>query len=464
MIKKALNKITITIGKKIAQLGMVSPFVHLYASKIEEIKPQAEDNGSRKVTILALNPNRFRGDLQILADSGQFRVLIVPFEWQTKILNIFWTKELKRKRKKDPHKYYRPGDDKIFVEVQTDFRRFLRKFLSSLYSRLKIDCVIGAGVHYIQDFDWGLVSNELGVPYIVLHRENLATGPGHVKFVHDFHRGMGQFKGSHIIVHNEIMKESLIESGFVNSDQVSALGCLRMDDYVRMIKDKSRHKSNHGRKQVVFFSFNHAVGLLGILNGFSDERNVGWVNLFEKTHVAMAELAIEHPDVDFIIKPKWGGNWLEEIQYAFKKYGIESNKISNLKILVDVDVHQLIFESDVVAGYGSTTVLEAAIAAKPVIMPSFDEALDPQYRPYVHFPNETHLFDIAHSPEEFKTLILKRLEEPNITEAGQAERYAVFEKYVSSMNADALDKYVKAIKNVVRKAQEAKKVGQRVPA
>lgn len=441
------------ILRKIAGLGIVWPFVYLYASKIEEVKPQVDANQSNKLTILALNPDRFREDLQILANSGEFRVLKVPVKWQTKVLSLFWSKEFKIKRRADPDKYYNPNGDPYFLEIQANLRKFLKKFLSSLYARLKIDCVIGAGAHYIQDFDWGLVSDELGVPYIVMHRENLATAPRHIKRVDELFGKKGAFRGSHIIVHNQVMKESFIESGYVNSEQISALGCLRMDGYVNKIKEHNGHQSTHRRKQVVLFSFNHATGLLGILNSFSKDRSVGLVNFFEHVHVAMAELALENKEVDFIIKPKWGSSWIDEIEYAFQKYGIQRDEISNLKIVVDTNVHDLILESDVICGYGSTTLLEAAIATKPVILPFFDEVLKPEYSDYIHYKNELHLFDVANSPEEFKELIIKRLHNPQIDEVTQVERYATFEKYVSSMNADALDKYVKAIKKVVHQSK-----------
>lgn len=60
---------------------------------------------------------------------------------------------------------------------QNEYRAFLRRFLPSLYARLKINGVVGAAIYYIQDYDWGVVSDEIGVPYIVLHRENLVTSP-----------------------------------------------------------------------------------------------------------------------------------------------------------------------------------------------------------------------------------------------------------------------------------------------
>lgn len=449
-MKKTMRHILNFAVRKMARLGVVWPFVYIYCKVIEEVSPRTGHTDLNKPTILALQPSRFRGDLQILADSGQFTVLKVPFEWQCKILALFWSKQFRKQF--DHIEYYNPDGDEFLVAIQRDLRAFLRKFLSSLYARLKIDCVIGAAIHYKQDYDWGLVSDEIGIPYIVLHRENLATAPGHVARFYSLSKMLNGFRGSHIVVQNDTVKDAYIRSGYVNPENISALGCLRMDGFVRRVKETDK-LSGH-RKKVVLFSFTYATGLLGMMGHFPKNRDVGLANLFEHVHVAIAQLALQNSDVDFVIKPKWGGGWIDEVNYVFQKYGIRAQDIGNLSITADANVHELILESDVVCGFGSTTLLEAAIAAKPVIFPYFDEALKPEYADFVQFSDHLHLFDVAHSPDEFKALIAERLHHPMVDEECMAERYAVFEKYVSSMKGDALDKYVKVINQVIHEKQQ----------
>jgi hypothetical protein len=61
------------------------------------------------------------------------------------------------------------------MRLQSKLRTFLKIYLTALYKKLGVDGVIGAGINYKQDYDWGFVSDEIGVPYIVLQRENIAN-------------------------------------------------------------------------------------------------------------------------------------------------------------------------------------------------------------------------------------------------------------------------------------------------
>ena len=441
------------VARKAARLGIVWPFVYLCSRVITEVKSGANPVG--KPTLLALT-QRFRGDLEILASSGEFRVLKLPEAQAWRILGLFWPKQLLENF--DPDQYYHPGDDESVNSIHRELRSFLKKFLTELYKRLKVDCVLGAAIWYEQEYDWGLVSDEIGVPYIVLHLENLVTAPGHVERLSCYARRLGEFKGSYIIVHNEIAKAALVRSGYVGLDKISSLGCLRMDGFVKRVKRATkinRHPSKNHRKKVVLFSFHRGAGLWGTTDKWPQDRGVGMSRLFENVHVAFAQLAMDNSTVDFVIKPKWGGRWLEEIDYVLRKNNIPVRKLGNLSIVVDVNVHDLILKSDVVCGFGSTTQLEAAITGKPVITPYFDEVLRPEYAAFIQFKNEFNLFDVAHNPEELKRLIISRLDKPIIEKECMRERYSAFEKYVSSINGNALEKYTRVIKRIIRERQDS---------
>jgi len=437
------------VARKVARLGVVWPFVYFCRKAITEV--HAGEIPVGKPTLLALTPERFRGDLEILTSSGDFRVLKIPTVEVCRILSLFRGSE-----NFDLDKISRPDDDESVNRIHRELRSFLKKFLTRLYKQLKVDCVIGTALWYEQDYDWGLVSDKIGVPYVVLHKENLATAPGHVERLIYSTRRLGEFKGSYIIVHNEIVKDALVCSGYVALDKTSSLGCLRMDSFVKRVKRATkidRYPSNHHRKKVVLFSFHRGAGLWGTTDSWPQDRNVGLSRLFENVHVAFAQLAMDNSTVDFVIKPKWGGRWLDEIDYVFRKNKIPVRKLENLSIVVDVNVHDLILKSDVVCGFGSTTQLEAAIAGKPVIIPYFDEALRPEYADFIHFKNEFHLFDVAHNPEELKALVISRLDKPMIGQDCMRKRYSAFEKYVSSLNGDALEKYTRVIKRIIRERQ-----------
>ena len=424
----------------LARLGIVWPFVLVYARIIEEVKPQGS-RGEGKPTLLALTSKRFLGDLEVLAGSGEFRVLKVPYSWKGRLLTLFYPADLSREQ------YFNPDANARVARARESYRAFLRAFLPRLYRRLGVDCVIGPAVHYVEDLDWGRVSEEIGVPYVVLHRENLAASSARVKFYTDRCRKLGKFQGSHIITHNEIIREIFVRSGYVAPDNITSLGCLRMDEFVRKVR---AHKGgSNSRKKVVFFSFLPGTSLSGLASLWPSDRNVGLVNFFEHTHAAFGELARDHPEVDFVIKPKWSGRWVDEVEKVLRSNGIAPERCRNLSILPRGNVHELILESDVVCGYGSTTLLEAGITGKPVIVPHFEETLSPEYRDYILFQEHFHLFDIAGSPAELKSLILERLRDPAVDEACMAARRVAFEETVSSLKSDATAKYTALLKKVI---------------
>ena len=450
-----------------AKAGIVWPLVALYRIIIKEEKPTGGNVPLGKPTILVLQQHRFGSNLKCLVDSMQFRVLILPMQWQSILLAIFWPSQssLVKHTRVD---YFHPERDKQLSTMQAELRTFLKRFLVQLCNKLNIDCVIGACAQYVRDYDIGLVSNEIGVPYIVFHRENIYM-PTALKSLECVYRNMGRFVGSHIIVHNEDMKNVLIRTGFIDEANVSVLGCLRMDDFVRQVRslDSSIHCAVEpsNRKKVTLFSFTHAVSIDVTLGGevvgvdktempdghFTKKHGKGFKMLFEHVHVSIAQLAVQNKDVDFVIKPKWGGSWIDEIEHALIKNNLDISNINNLHILPDIDAHDLILRSDVICGFSSTTLLESAIAGKLVIIPYFDEALKKEYTDFVEFKDSFHLFNVAHSVKEFDKLIVECLRNPiKISESQMNGRYAIFEKYVSSMSGSALDKYAETVNNIIK--------------
>jgi hypothetical protein len=457
-----LRKILVVVIKGsinlFVSIRFIWPLVYLYSRVIEEVRPKSGKVDNNKPTILAINPDRFRGDLEILANSNKFRLLKLPFDWQCYILALFNISEMMKKYGRDV--YFNPRDNMKLIKKQYKSRKLLKIFLPSLYTRLKVDFVIGAAAHFRHDIDWGMVSNEIGTPYIVLHRESaFMSSPKGFNWYSGFMKKRNGFKGRHIIVHSEIAREVFLDSDYIASKDISVLGNLRMDEYVARVKSYNNahfNKSSHIRKKVTLFSFVHGIGLEGLkFQHWSENHNQGFVRLFEHVHVSMARLAMQMRDVDFVIKPKWGGSWITKIETVLKDNDIDVNKIKNLSILPDTNVHNLIFESAVVCAFQSTTMLEAAIHVdKKVIVPYFDEAKYPEYEGYLQFEDCYHLFDVAHSVDEFEKLIIEGLEKPKrVDEDLLRKRYALFEKYVSSLEGDALDKYVNVINQVIKERQ-----------
>jgi len=221
--------------------------VLLVGYKLKEVGKKKE---GKEITILALSSERFRGDLEVLSAKGGFRVLVLPTKLQYLIFSFYYG----RKYKCTLEEFFNLRVNSRYHRSRVKYRLFLTKFLMLFYRKYAIDCVISAAFHYKHDYDWGVISKNIGVPYIVMHRENLIASKAMEIFFIEYAKRLNKFEGSHAIVQNEVVTDILERVGFCNAKTISALGCLRMDEYVNKINSMKTSPSIE-RKSVVLFSF-----------------------------------------------------------------------------------------------------------------------------------------------------------------------------------------------------------------
>jgi hypothetical protein len=401
----------------------------LCALKIRERSAEGKSTTPSKaessvVTVLALTPYRFRGDLESLAAIPGFRVLEMPHLWQLWMYFNFYP----RGTKNDVVFHPEPGS--LSERRQLEYRAFLREFLTEIYRQFGVSCVIGADVRYREDIDIGVVSIELGVPYIVLHRECMMV----TKTIYDLVREKlslwRRFLGSGVIVHNEISRQNFVDSKFVSSDKIEVLGSARMDGFLRRIACEGQRAPR--RPLVVLFTFIHEQ--------FELPRSV-----FDQAHVAVARIAQRHPDVDVVVKPKrevinktaWSRYYAEALADA----GIDPATLPNLRIMVDANAHDLIIAASSVIAINSTTVLEAGVAGVPVVVPCFREIQGEAYRESVHFRDDLDAFDVPDDSHEMIAMIENHLKGTEVSETSMRRRRMLFERYVSPMSGEAAERY-----------------------
>ena len=414
------------------------PIIHFM--KEVEVDNRSKYNG---ITILALNFNRFRGDLKILARSG-FRVLIMPYSWQTRVFYAY-----KDRGKLSKEEFQNPSQSSSIYKDRARLRKYLKKLLKKIFFKNNINCIITANIFYNQDFDWSAVAVDIGCPYIVFHRENLVVND-HMYLVESEYAKMLNrigFVGGAIVFQNEIMKSIYDKYSGLDKGKVHALGSLRMDKYIHNVKSK-KNKSNNGR--VVLFTFPPNSAICG-----ESEKKFAWQKLHDDVHISFLELAIENPDVEFVIKHK-GVGW-EITKSLLTSINANVFNIDNLKIYGESSsqAQELILESDVITGFCTTALSEAAIAEKPIVYQLFAEASDEKYSDFLCFRDALDMFDVAKSKKEYKSLIMQRMQNPAISKKIMKFRELQFERHVSSLDSDALQKYSELIFSKVQNSNIA---------
>ena len=428
--------------------GLIAWF---YSKVIEEITSDGKTvrfpkkSKDSKIVVLVLSAFAFRGDPEYLAASKELRILQIPKPWQDRLNYCFYKHEETCCFKGAKLFKYIEEEDSCY-QYKKAHRGFLYGFLPKLYKILGIKCVISPHVRYMRDVDWGSVSKEIGVPHIIISRDSRFTASTFARdSVIDMLKSLVKFEGNYMIVQNELDRQLCIECGFVPTDKISSLGCIRMDSFLKRVKTAKPVMNT--RKKVVFFPFN----LKGILNTALLAREVsGLSQFFVNINVSLARLAINYPEIDVIIKPKSNKDlWCKEVDVVFKESGIFQLEIPNLYIEPYLNLQDLILDADVFCGLTTTVMLEVAIAEKPIIVPYFKEIQKTKYNEKVFFKDCFHLFDIAESVEVFESVILHRLNNPEIDGNIMKGRKVAFENYVSSLNCDATEKHVSMIKRIV---------------
>ena len=431
---------TIAVSKRLYTL---LSFVYSYV--IEEltvdgatIRPSkyAKNN---KYTILILTSKAFRKDIECLVATNEFRVLRLPDHWQSRLIFQFYPEGFQKfwVDTNPDHADYK------YKNEQKELRVFLQKFLKRLYKRIRIDCVISPHPRYVVDRDWGAVSTKMGIPHILLPRDSQFTSSPYLfdYTMHLFKNGLPRFEGEHIIIQSALDKQVYTDSGYIKPEKISSLGCPRMDSFVKKTKKKKDHSENM-RKKIVFLPF----GLRNILEKSDLSSYICNVHLF------FVDFALRHPEIDIVIKskPKQPGAPRKTVLLEpLKDSSIEIEKIPNLTIREDLDLHELILETDVVCGLQTSALIEAAVIGLPVIIPYFKDVQNQKYDKRLFYRDAYNLFDIAKDVNELESLILKRLHNQTIGKKIMEGRKALFESFISSLDGDATEKYVAMIKRVI---------------
>ena len=422
--------------------------------QIRKETPSEQTVSDSSCNLLVLTPNRFPpGELQALAEEGRYSIYCLPKPAVHVLINICWNHIVPLDSTLSPKEV--SENSHIFLDNRRILRGLYRRLLPKLYESLSINAVLGATPHYRQDHDLGVVSKELGVPYVILMKECLITNFKHHQRIVTYYSKIDRGSFSHIVVHNNATREAISDSGVVEPSNISALGCIRMDQYLERLQTVETPKAttNEKRQRVGLFSFIKSVGLYGWAPTNPKQGDPGFFQLFDHVHQVIGKLARDLPEVDFTIKAKWPGPWSNEITTSLELGGIDYSNLSNLEITSEIAAQDLIISSDVVVSFGSTTMLEAAIAGKPVIVPSFSEAVAPEYEGYIQLKDTYAAYDIATSPDNLYDLILYRLKSPVISKEIKEIRESVFSTYVSDIEGGATARYRDKLNEVIEGAR-----------
>lgn len=398
-----------TLIFRIITLKLFIPIVAKYVKKA--LLFECLDNKhSDSFGVLVLHSHRWTLDLNVLKRSPKLRLIYIPAEKQYWLNNLVLKPVAELFRECPSLKEYPEANPKA-LKYKNKLIRYLSDFIKYFAVECGFKCIISCNFWYTADIEWAKAAKLVGVPFISLHKECLRDALTEQYYINFYKEHNFKFCGNKLVVYNEREKRVLIESNVCERKDIIVAGCLRIDDIF-----KECNNSNNGKKTVCLFSFRHIVAGIQINSktGFDDHEGEGLVEAFAQTHEAIAELAIEYPDIVFIIKPKWLFSWEEKIREVIRDgVGREIEDIENLIITADIDAQTLIKKSNVVIGLNSTTLLESRILQKTTIVPMLAEA-GSKYKDKISFQKYAGSeYVFSKSKEDFKEQVVSAVRSEN---------------------------------------------------
>ena len=226
-----------------------------------------------------------------------------------------------------------------------------------------------------------------------------------------------------------------------------------MDDFAERLKIEDRQTPV--TPTLLFFSFFPGVCLPN--SQMWRPEKFGFTKLFWQAHRTFFKYLHRNPNVSGILKLKWMGGdyeWERALSDCLAAEGLTEADIPNLVVTAEGDVLNLVQSSSAVIAFGSTTMLEAALCDKPVIVPYFAEAKQADMADKVLYHDSLSIFHCAKSEVEFEHLMA-------LGASGELDRNVnaarkVFETWVAPLDGQVVNRHVEYFDKIIASKKQIK--------
>ncbi len=420
-----------------------APLAHVLGRYIKrQIRFLGGSSSPEAIRILMFSAYRFRQDIEVMCRHPRLSIYSIDQRLLEIVHAIF------SEPGRQPNKQYFLESDPVLLALRERKRAYI-KIIAETLKRAGFNCAITPSIQYSIEHDWAAAFDEAGLPFIGLHKEFTVIDEGQLPMRIEQHRKRKQrFLGTQLFVTNETARTLFSRAEVFPAERIKKVGLLRMDRLLR--SDSPFRQRPVGRPKAVLFSFGHLSGGFGGVERrshyFSAYDHAGFVELFRQVHVAFAELALQNPQADFLIKMKhhvrW---WMKEIEAVVEHdLGMTVDAIPNLA-MVDVTAPELIRDANAVVGFNSTVLLESQALKRSTIIPRFAEAAG-ELSQYVYLTKYFDLFGIARSKSDLKQMVETALAEPEAFVPADESRWrAMICDYLGYDDGQTLARLVSAI-------------------
>lgn len=395
-----------------------------------------------EIGVLLLDPERWWQE-DIVALSTRAQLFAFPSAWRQRLLSCFLTaddiRQLRTMRL--------TGAAGMRYEA---FVAYLARLLPALADHLGFHVVTTTNHMYVQNAPIAEACSRTRIPFVDCYKECMKDDETVALFLAKCRRQQLRlpFLGNRICVYNAIMRDAFLALGVAPPERIAVTGALRIDRLLARIR--AGEAVSVPRDTVTLFSFRHVpVGAdpREYVQQFSPDRSRGYARLFDEVHAAFGQLAAAHPHVQFVVKLKWHEVWGDYVRRAITRGGYDAHALSNLRIVaLEEDAQDLITRSIAVIGLNSTTLLEARLAGRPVIIPYFAEIRD-RYPETLLFRSMTSEFIYADSVDDLRERVMAAIANPP---PFRVPTPALVERYFGYDDGRALDRVLGVFRDAIR--------------
>lgn len=258
---------------------------------------------------------------------------------------------------------YRLDDDEL-AEGKARYRAFLASVMTRLRDDLGLAGLVSANATYYAERELAGACEEIGLPFLVLHKESIRSPRQREAFTRAYRELIGPFSGRSVAVYNRSERDSQVAGGVVS--EAAIVGCPRIDALHALRRARSHGDSVRGGP-VVLFAVDPGAGTWTPYDSTVDLGAPRWEELARATERAFVDTARRRPDRDFVIKAKVGHG---ERLLARLPGGLPHN----VSVITDGTATGLLTHASALVAFNTTVVAEGLAAGVPVVVPAYAEA------------------------------------------------------------------------------------------
>ena len=385
VLKKIRGKIKSIASLRLLKLAVSANWPRLAAyilGKVAWRVPEKPRPGVPRV--LALGRTIFNDDVKALAKySGQIEYAVVHLQYFEQIFQHFFSKQqLAAMSELNYHV------DRTTIPAKNRLAHFWRRLLPLLKKNLGIHAVMTGNFAYVVQQELQTVCEEQYMPFFVLHKEGFVSFGG-PEYASEYVSGYknSPFVGTRIFFYNESAKATFLNAGIpgFTEDKMEVVGVPRLDSYF------VKGQEVIDRRQIVLFSFYVRDRFHYLENDHVVMEKIS--KRAEDFHRWVIEFAIRHPEFRVVIKTKSAAQYFQYVQSIRHQAGADN--LTNLIVTNADSAERLIKSSQIVLGSNSTTMVEALIIGKQVVVADFSDLLPKDSQDFLG--NYQDLVNIARS-------------------------------------------------------------------